>query len=125
MKTKIFTTIQIISGIMLLTFGLNTFLHFIPMPAASQEMGAYTGALFATGFIFPIVGLVETLAGLAFITNKFSALMAIIITPIMLNAFLAHLFLDPAGIAGSLIILVGIVVVMIRNKERYKTIFQV
>ncbi len=32
-----------------------------------------------------------------FFANKFTALAVILLFPVMLNAFLAHLFLDPAG----------------------------
>ena len=125
MKNKIFSTTQIISGLMLLIFGLNTFLQFIPMPQASEQMKAYTYALYLTGFIFPIIGAIEILAGIAFIINKFASLMAIVIMPIMLNAFLAHMFLDPAGIGASLLILIGIVVVMFRNKDKYLDLFRI
>lgn len=124
MKDKIFLGIQILSGLMLVVFGLNKFLHFMPMPPASPEMGEYMKALFATGFIFPIIAVIEILAGLAFIANKFTALMAVIVMPVMLNALLAHLFLDPAGIGGALFIVVAIIVVMIRYKERYREIFK-
>ena len=124
MKDKIFLGIQILSGLMLVVFGLNKFLHFMPMPPASPEMGEYMKALFATGFIFPIIAVVEIVAGLSFIANKFTALMAVIVMPVMLNALLAHLFLDPAGIGGALFIVVAIIVVMIRYKERYREIFK-
>lgn len=124
MKDKIFLGIQILSGLMLVVFGLNKFLHFMPMPPASPEMGEYMKALFATGFIFPIIAVIEILAGLSFIANKFTALMAVIVMPVMLNALLAHLFLDPAGIGGALFIVVAIIVVMIRYKERYREIFK-
>ncbi len=124
MKDKIFLGIQILSGLMLVVFGLNKFLHFMPMPPASPEMGEYMKALFATGFIFPIIAVIEILAGLAFIANKFTALMAVIVMPVMLNALLAHLFLDPAGAGGAAFVLFAIIIVMIRYKERYREIFK-
>lgn len=124
MKDKIFLGIQVISGLMLVVFGLNKFLQFIPMPPPPQLMGEYMSALFATGFIFPIIAVIQIIAGISFVTNKFSAFMAIIIMPVMINAFLAHLFLDPAGIGGSLFLVVAIIIVMLRFKERYRSIFQ-
>lgn len=124
MKNKIFITIQIISGLMLLIFGLNTFLQFMPMPQASEQMSAYTYALFSTGFIFPIIATIEIIAGIAFIINKFTSLMAILIMPIMLNALLAHIFLDLSGIGASLFITLTIIIVMIRNKDRYASLLK-
>lgn len=124
MKNKIFLGIQVIAGLMLVVFGLNGFLQFIPMPQPPVEMGKYLGALFATGFIFPIVSIVELLAGLAFLINRFAPLMAVILMPIMLNAFLSHLFLDLEGIGGSMILLIATIIVMLKNKDRYKEIFK-
>ena len=123
MKDKIFLGIQIVSGLMLVMFGLNKFLHFIPMPPPTPEMGAYMKALMATGFIFPVIAVIEIIAGLAFITNKFAGLMAIVVTPIIVNALLAHIFLDPSGAGGAGFILFAIIIVMIRHKDRYRDIF--
>jgi putative oxidoreductase len=125
MKNKIFSIIQIISGLMLLIFGLNIFLQFIPMGQPSAQMGEYMKALFSTGFLFPLIGILEIVAGLAFIINKFAALMAIVIMPVILNALLAHMFLDPAGIGGALFIMITLIIIMIRHNEKYKCLFKI
>jgi len=59
------------------------------------------------------------------IVNKFTPLSLIVIFPIMLNAFLLHLFLDPAGISGSLVAIILNVFLFIANKESYKNVFQI
>lgn len=122
MKDKVFLGIQILTGLLLVVFGLNKFLNFIPMPPPSAEMGAFMGALFATGYFMKLVAVVEILAGFSFITNKFSVLMAIIVMPVMINASLAHLFLDPSGIAAAAMLTLFVVLIMIRHKEAYSKI---
>jgi len=124
MKTKILLAVQILVGLGLIVFGLNKFLHFMANPPVAPEMGMFMGALAKTGYMFPFVGAIQFLAGLAFVLNRYVALMAIVITPVMLNAMLAHLFLDPAGIDGSLVILLLIIVVMFKNKESYATVLK-
>lgn len=124
MKTKILFAVQILVGILLLIFGLNKFLHFMANPPVSEEMGMFMMALAKTGYIFPIVGAIQVLSGLSFILNKFTALMAVVIVPVMLNAVLAHAFLDPSGIAGSLVILILVIVVMFKNKEAYSLVLK-
>ena len=124
MTNKVLLGIQVIAGLMLIVFGLNKFVHFIPMGEPAPAMGEYMGALFKTGFLFPLIAVIEILAGLAFVSNKFAALMAVIVMPVMVNAFLAHLFLDPAGIGGATFIIAAIVIVMVRYRDRYKEIFK-
>jgi len=121
---KVFLGIQVISGLMLVVFGLNKFLQFIPMAAPAAEMGAYLGALGATGFLFPLVAVIEIVSGIAFLLNKYVALMVLFITPVMVNAFLAHLFLDPAGIAGSAFILAALITVIVNHRARFTEVFK-
>jgi len=124
MKNKIFLVIQMISGLMLVIFGLNGFLQFMSMPLPAPEMGQYLGALFASGFVFPIVSFVLLVTGISFLINKFTSLFAIILAPIILNAFLSHIFLDMNGIGASMFLLLITISVMIANRERYAEIFK-
>ncbi|CAI6150522.1 MAG: hypothetical protein SPLUMA2_SPLUMAMAG2_00543 [uncultured Sulfurimonas sp.] len=125
MMQKVFLGIQVVAGLMLVVFGLNKFVDFIPMAAPAPEMGIYMSALFTTGFIFPLIAVIEIVSGLAFISNKFASFMVLIMAPVMVNAFLAHLLLDPTRIGGTAFISFALIIIMIRNKDRYKEIFKV
>lgn len=124
MINKILIGIQVLAGLMLIVFGLNKFLHFIPMGEPPAGMGEYLGALFKTGFIFPVIAVIEIAAGVAFVSNKFAPLMVIILMPVIVNAFLAHLFLDPAGIGAAAFILTAMIIIIVRNFGRYREIFK-
>ena len=124
MKTNVYTAIQVIAGLMLVVFGLNKFLSFIPMSAPSAQMGTFMGALFATGYLMTIVAVIEIAAGVSFLLNKYAPLMAVVLMPVMLNAFLAHLFLDPSGIAGALTLVIFTIIIMIRHKGAYTAILK-
>lgn len=119
MNEKVVLVVRVLLGLGLLVFGFNKFLHFMPMPPMSPEAGAFAGALFATGYIFPIAAIVQITAGISFLTNKFVPLMAVVLFPIMLNAFLLHAFLDPAGIGGALVFTALNVVLMFAHKPAY------
>ncbi|MDF1883097.1 hypothetical protein JHD49_04015 [Sulfurimonas sp. SAG-AH-194-C21] len=125
MKEKIILGLQILVGLMLVLFGANGFLQFMPMPPPSAQMGAWLGAIAQTGYLFPLIAAIELVAGLAFVFNKFASLMAIILMPVMLNALLAHIFLnDVAGMGGALIVVLGTLLVMFKNRQRYSEIFK-
>ena len=124
MTSKVLLGIQVIAGLMLIVFGLNKFLHFIAMGEPPAAMGEYLGALFKTGFLFPLIAVIEITAGVAFVSNKFAPLMVIILMPVMVNAFLAHLFLDPAGIGAAAFILTALIIIIVRNFERYRELFR-
>jgi putative oxidoreductase len=124
MKSKLFLSVRMLAGLMLVVFGSNKFFGFLDMQPGSLEMGAFMMALFKSGYLMQLVAAVEIAAGVSFIVNRYTALMAVVLMPVMLNAFLAHLFLDPAGIAGATVLLAFTITIMYHNKERYRAILR-
>ncbi len=118
MSSKLFLVIRILLGLMLLVFGLNKFLNFMPAMEMSDAAGSYFSSLMATKTMI-LVAVVEITAGLAFIFNKYGALMAIILMSISINAVLFHLALNQANIAPSLVLLVLNILVLIGYKDNY------
>lgn len=124
MNEKVVLGIRILLGLGLVLFGSNKFIGFMPNPPLSPEAAEFMGAMAKAGYILPIAGIVQILAGISFLTNKFVPLMAVILFPIMLNAFLFHAVLDPTGIAGAAVVTTLNVVLMFANKPAYEKILQ-
>lgn len=106
-------------GIMMLVFGLNGFLQFMPNPEMGQEMQTFLGAVEATGYMFPLISLVETIAGALLLANILTPVALIILFPVLFNAFLAHLVLDPASIGAAAFALLMNGILFIVYKEKY------
>lgn len=111
--------VRILLGLFVIAFGLNKFLHFMSMPEMSAEAGAYFGAL-SSAKTMVLVAIVEIVAGLALILNKYGALMALILMSISINAVLFHATLDLGGIGGAAVLLVLNIAVLIGYKDKYK-----
>jgi putative oxidoreductase len=111
--------IRILLGLLLLVTGLNKFLQFMPMPEMTEQAQQTMMAFVQTGYIMNIVAIVEIVVGLLLIINKYTALSLVILFPIMLNAFLFHLFLDVAGIGGSVMAITFNIYLMIAYRDRY------
>ncbi len=116
--------IRSLFGLMLVIFGLNKFLQFMPMPPLPEDAAEFMGALIKSGYIMPIVGIVEVVSGVLLLINRFQALALIIIFPIMLNAFLFHIFLDIAGIGGAAFGLIMNIYLFFGNKGSYAALFK-
>jgi len=123
MNSKVFMVIRILLGLFVLVFGLNKFLNFLPAPEVSGDAGAYFGALVSSKTIM-LVALVEVLAGLALLLNKFGALMAVILMSVSVCAVLFHATLAPEGIGPALGLLILNVLTLIGYKDRYKDILK-
>ncbi len=118
MKTKIEMITRILLGLMLVVFGLNKFLQFMPMPPMPDQAGAFMGALMATGYFFPFLAVSEIVIGLLFLINKAKPLAIVMLAPITLNILLFHISLDIAGIGGAAILAILHIVVIVMNKEK-------
>jgi len=124
MKTTIIIA-RILLGLILLVFGLNSFLQFMPMPQMSAEAGEFMGALAKAGYFFPFIATIEIVIGVLLLINKYTVMALIVLFPILLNALLFHLFLDIAGIGVAALANILNIFLFITNKEKYKEILQV
>jgi uncharacterized membrane protein YphA (DoxX/SURF4 family) len=99
------TVARILFGLMFLVFGLNGFLHFIPQPPPPEGAAAFAGALFATGYMFPLIKGVEVIAGGLLLANRFVPLALAIVAPNVVNILLFHVFLAPGGVGLAIVVL--------------------
>lgn len=104
MKSKILNVIRILFGLILIVFGANKFLHFMPMPELSGQAGDFMGALGKTGYMFPVIGAVELTVGVLLVLNFFTPLALIVLVPISVNIVLFHLLLDIGGILPAAVV---------------------
>ena len=123
MNSKVFMVVRILLGLFVLVFGLNKFLNFIPMEAPTGDAGAYFGALMSSKTL-TMVAIVEVVAGIALIFNKYGALLALILMSVSVNAVLFHATLDPENIMGALVLLILNVAVLIGYKDKYAPLLQ-
>ena len=90
-------TLRIITGLLFLAIFASKF-GFIYSAVNTESMftpegWAFINAVQANGYLFPTIGVVSLVSGLAFLANRYVALAAIIMMPITLNFALFHIFL--------------------------------
>src|SRR5580765_7804474 len=92
------TGARLFLGLVFTIFGLNFFVHFMPTPPASPRGAAFAGALFASGYLFPLLNATEVVAGLLLLSNRFVPLALAVLAPIVINIVGFHLFLAPSDL---------------------------
>ncbi len=97
----------------------------MPMPAEMPENTIKVMEAFTTiGWLMPLVGMVEIIAGLLFIIPKTRALGAIIILPIMVGIVLTHIVNIPDGMPMAIVLMFINLWVLFENKEKYAHILK-
>ena len=123
MKTKIDTGLRIFLGLILVVFGLNKFLNFMPPQEMNAEVMAAFGGLMAVKFIMPTVAVIEIVAGLLVVNKKFSTLALIMLIPITYGMVTFHLVFDVAGIGAAALIAIMNIYLLLQRKEKISPIF--
>lgn len=112
--------VQVLLGLLLILLALNAFLQFMPMPQPSPEMAALFSAISTTGYLFKFIAVIEIGSGILLIINKAVPLALAMLTPVILNALAAHLFLnDIGGIGAAVVVAVLLGYLIYEYRERF------
>jgi putative oxidoreductase len=114
---------RVLLGLVFVVFGLNGFLHFIPMgPLPTGLAGQFIGALAQSNY-FSVVAALQILGGLLLFVNRFAALGLVILGPVIVNILLYHLLLHRAGIGMAIIVTILWFVVFYAYRSRFAGLF--
>ncbi|WP_291119034.1 DoxX family membrane protein [Flavobacterium sp. UBA6135] len=123
MNSKFTLIVRILLGLILVVFGLNKFLNFIPLPELPENAGNFMTSLGETGYVLPIVGVLEICIGAMLLLKKWVAFALILLVPISLNILLFHLFLDLPGLSVALMIVLLNAILIYKHWKQYTPLF--
>ncbi|HEV7364958.1 MAG TPA: hypothetical protein VGN76_03850 [Gemmatimonadales bacterium] len=121
---KIVTVIaRILLGLILVVFGLNGFLNFIPQGAPPTGLaGQFMSALVGSHY-FWVVAAVHLASGALLLANRFVPLALTLFGPVLVNIISFHLFLYPTGIAPAVVVTVLWLIVFYANRQHFSGLF--
>jgi len=109
---------RLLLGLIFVVFGLNAFLHFIPMPPPSGQAGAFMGALFGSGYLYA-VKVFEITGGLLLLSGRFIPLGLTLLGPVIVNILFYDLFLDRSGLPLGVVVAVLSLVVLFQHRSAF------
>jgi putative oxidoreductase len=114
---------RILLGLIFFVFGLNGFLHFIPMgPMPTGDAGQFIGALFHSHYIV-VVAALQVIGGALLLVGRYVPLALILLGPVIVNILLYHGFMFPQGIGMALLVTVLWFIVAYHRRENLAGIF--
>jgi putative oxidoreductase len=121
---KILTnTSRFLLGFIFLVFGLNGFLHFIPMPPPSGVAGQFLGSMFVTKYLL-FVFAIQLIGGVLLLINRYVPLALTILGPIIVNILLFHSLMNHDGLILALFVTILWFVVFASVRSAFAGIFQ-
>lgn len=97
---------RVLLGLPFVVFGLNGFLHFIPMEPMTGAAAAFMGGLASAPYFFPLLKATEIVAGLMLLSGRLVPLGLLLLAPILVHILAFHVFL--AGSSGMALVLTAL-----------------
>jgi putative oxidoreductase len=110
-------------GLIFLVFGLNGFLHFIPMPPPTGVAGQFMGALFVSRFL-TVIFAIQVVGAVLLLVNRFVPLALAFLAPIIVNVLLFHILMAPSGLPLALVVTVLWIVVFLSVRSAFAGLLQ-
>src|SRR5258707_7948356 len=103
-SVKMVSTIaRYLLGLIFLTFGLNGFLHFIPMPPPTGVAAQFLGALFVSRF-YVVIFLLQIVPAVLLLANRYVPLALTILGAVIVNILCFHILMAPAGLPLAVVV---------------------
>jgi putative oxidoreductase len=117
------TIARYLAGVIFLVFGLNGFLHFIPLPPPSGVAGQFMGALFVSHYLTLIFAL-QVIGAVLLLANRYVPLALAILAPIIVNILSFHALMAPSGLPLALFVTVLWALVFVHARSAFTGLFK-
>jgi len=116
------TAARVLLGLLFCFAGVIQFFpqHTEGLPRAAADL---SGAFARAGYLLPLLGASQALAGTLLIVNRSVPVALTILAPIVLNIVAFHLFLAPRGLVVAFIVLALELYLAFQNRKAYASLF--
>jgi len=116
---KIATVVaRVLLGLVFVIFGLNIFLHFIPMALPEGAAGDFSKALFVSHYLW-VVGALQIAGGALLLSGRFVPLGLTLLGPVIVNILCFHIFLAQSGLPLAIVVLVLALLLLWSYRENF------
>jgi len=110
---------------LLFIFGAVVFLFnlFTP-PPMEGPLKTFNEGLAATGYFFTFLKITELVCGILLVVGRFVPLALIILSPIILNILMVHLFLDRSGLPVAIFLVLANIFIAYYYRDRFEPLLR-
>lgn len=112
--------VRLLVGLMFLFASVVVLFKLMPQPEPAGNAKIFMEGMATSGYLMTLIKVTELLCAIAFISGFFVPLAAVVIFPVIVNIFMFHLFLEPAGLPLAILLLLGDLFLAYYYRERYK-----
>lgn len=120
----------IVRTLMGLLFIVSSVVYFLmvmgvfPMPAIEGPVKTFNEGLAASGYFFTLLKVTELICGILLLIGRFVPLALVVLSPIIINIFFVHLFLDRAGLPVAVFVVLANIFLAWYHWDAFKPLLQ-
>ena len=115
--------VRILLGLLFLFASVTYLFKLFPQPELHGNIKTFQDGLTASGYMMPLVKVIELICAIAFLTGRFVPLATIVIFPIVVNIFMFHSMLSPDGLPVAIFVLLGTLFLAYAYRKHYQHLF--
>jgi uncharacterized membrane protein YphA (DoxX/SURF4 family) len=121
---KVVATIaRLLLGAVFVVYGMNLYLHFLPMQMPTGVALEFLGALASTHYLY-VIAVFEVIPGLFLLFNRYVPLALALLAPVIFNILVFHTLMDPSGLLLAVLVALLWVLVYHRHRSAFLGLFQ-
>ena len=106
-------------GLIFVVFGLNMFLHFIPMPPPPEGPARdFMTALFVSHYLY-VIGALQVAGGVLLLIGRKVPLGLALVGPVIVNILCFHVLMAPAGLPMAIVVSLLALFLLWRYREHF------
>ncbi len=111
-------------GLLFIAGSIAFFLKLGGEPQLEGDLKTYFEGLSASRYFIPFLKVTELICGIALVAGRFVPLALIVLSPIVVNIFLVHLFLDHSGLPLAIFLVLANSFLGYVYLEKFKPLLQ-
>ena len=116
--------VRLLMGGLFLFASITVLFNLIKQPELQGNTKVFMDGLNATGYFMTLLKVTELVCGIAFVTGRFVALACIVISPIIVNIFCFHWFVDSTGLPVAIFLVLANSFLAFANRDKYRPLFR-
>jgi uncharacterized membrane protein YphA (DoxX/SURF4 family) len=114
--------IRILMGLLFLFSSVVVLFKLMPVPDTQGNVKLFNEGLAASGYLVPLLKVIELTCAIAFLSGRFVPLATVVIFPVTVNILFFHAFLSPEGLPVALFLLLGNLFLAFYYRKNYQTL---
>ena len=111
---------RLLLGLIFLVIGLDGLLHFLPMPETEPAAADFVGAMMSTGYLWPLLKIVEIIAGAFLLSGKYVPLAIVMLAPVAISILGFNVLVAPSALVMGLLVFILWLVLLMAYWRHFK-----